>query len=319
MSRKIGFRVKYMVKIAVLGSYNQDVTMITPKIPRLKETISGAVMHLNPGGKGNNQANAAHKLGAEVLLIAKVGNDSFGDSAIQYLQSEGMTTAGILQDEYYRTGTAVILVDEQSRENMITVAPGANRQISIEEVENLRSQIESSDICIFQFENNIEAILRVMKIAHQAKNTIILNPAPMRDPFPDDVFKFVDILVVNEIEASAISNKEVNSKETAISAAKLIAEDRNLIAIVTLGDAGVVAWDGNQEYYQPSYKVELKDTTGAGDAFIGAFAVEYGTTNDIARSLQFASAAAAINISRIGASSGNPNLDEVKKFLKDRE
>ncbi len=308
-----------MVKITVLGSYNQDLTMITPKIPRLKETISGASMFLNPGGKGNNQANAAHKLGADVLLIAKVGNDPFGISAIQYFKSEGMNTNGVFQDEQHRTGTAAILVDEKTRENMIVVAPGANHQISIAEVDTLKPHIEACDICICQFENNIEAILRVMEIAHQAKNTIILNPAPMRNPFPEDVFKYIDVLVVNEIEAGTISNQQVTSKETAIEAAKLITIDRNIITIVTLGGEGSVAWDGNKEYYQPSYKVELKDTTGAGDAFIGAFSVEYGTTKNIAKALKFASAAAAINITRIGASPGNPTLEEVKKFLIDRE
>ena len=308
-----------MVKITVLGSYNQDITMITPKIPRKKETISGAVMHLNPGGKGNNQANAAHKLGADVLLIAKIGKDPFGTSAIQHFKSAGMGTNGILQDEYYRTGTAMILVDEQSRENMIVVAPGANHHISIEEVENLRIQIEASDICIFQFENNLDAILHVMQIAYQVKKTIILNPAPMRHPFPKEVFKFVNILIMNEIEAASISNQEVNSKETAIKAAKSIGKDRNLIAVITLGGMGVVAWDGSKEYYHPSYKVEVKDTTGAGDAFIGAFSVEYGKSKNLSRSLKFASATAAIKITRIGASSGNPTLEEVTNFLEERE
>jgi ribokinase len=306
-----------LVKITVLGSYNQDVTLITPKIPKPKETISGAVMYLNPGGKGNNQANAAHKLGAEVLLIAKIGKDSFGNFAIQHLQEERMDTTGILQDNLYKTGTAVILVNEKSRENMIVVAPGANHHISIDEIENIRTQIESSDICIFQFENNIDAILYAMKIAHKAKNTIILNPAPMMDPFPNEIFEFIDILIVNEIEAAAIANQHVHSKETALKAAKLITKDQDIITIVTLGGMGVIAWDGIQEFYQPAYKVKLKDTTGAGDAFIGAFAVEYGNTQDILKSLKFASAVAAINITRIGASSGNPTLYEVKKFLGD--
>ena len=308
-----------MVKITVLGSYNQDITMITPKIPRSKETITGATMYLNPGGKGNNQANAAHKLGADVLLIAKVGNDPFGKAAIQYLKLEGMDTSGILHDGLNRTGTAAILVDKQTRENMIVVAPGANHQILISEVDNLKTNIEESEICLFQFENNIEAIIRVMEIASKAENTVILNPAPMKDPFPNEIFQFVDILVMNEIEATSISNHIVESKETALIAAKLIANERNLITIVTLGAAGVVAWDGNQEYFHPSYKVEPKDTTGAGDAFIGAFAVEFGKTKDIVSSLRFASAAAAINITRIGASSANPSLEEVNLFLADKE
>ncbi|TFG21309.1 MAG: ribokinase [Promethearchaeota archaeon] len=308
-----------MVKITVLGSYNQDVTMITPKIPRPKETITGAVMHLNPGGKGNNQANAIHKLGGNVTLIAKVGKDPFGDAAISYLHSEKMDIQGIFQDEVHRTGTAVILVDEISRENMITVAPGANHHISLEELDTLRPQIEGSDVVIFQFENNIEAILHTMKIAHGAGSTIILNPAPMRNPFPQEVFKYVNILVMNEIEASMISNYEVNSRESALTAAKIITKSRNVISIVTLGEMGVIVWDGIQEYFHHSYKVQVKDTTGAGDAFIGAFAVKYASTKDIIQSIKFASAAAAINITRIGASSANPTLEEVDSFLIDND
>jgi len=307
-----------MVKICVLGSYNQDLTMITPKIPRPKETITGATMYLNPGGKGNNQANAAHKLGADVILIAKVGKDPFGESAKVYLQSEGMHTTGILQDENHRTGTATILVDEKTRENMIVVAPGANHQITLAEVDTLRQEIESSDICIFQFENNIEAILHVMEIARNAKKTVILNPAPMRHPFPKEVFEFVHILVMNEIEAAAIANKTVDSKDTAIIAAKSIAKNRDVIAIITLGGMGVVACDEKQELFHPSFEVEVKDTTGAGDAFIGAFALEYGKNKDLSQALRFASAAAAVNITRIGASSANPSLKELNSFLKEK-
>ncbi|MHA1453455.1 MAG: ribokinase [Promethearchaeota archaeon] len=308
-----------MVKITVLGSYNQDITMITPKIPRPKETISGATMYLNPGGKGNNQANAAHKLGAEVVLIAKVGKDPFGESAIKYLQAEKMNVSGILQDEKNRTGTAAILVDEQTRENLITVAPGSNHHITEDELNNLKNHIETSDICLFQFENNIDAILYAMKVAKISKNTIILNPAPIPEDFPSEVLEYVDILIMNEVEASMISKHSVTSRESALLAAKIITKSWNLISLITLGGNGVVAWDGKQEYFHHSYKVQVKDTTGAGDAFIGAFAVKYASTNDLLQSLKFASAAAAINITRIGASSGNPTLEEVLTFQRDND
>ncbi|MBN2157192.1 MAG: ribokinase [Candidatus Lokiarchaeota archaeon] len=308
-----------MVKITVLGSYNQDITMITPKIPQKGETVSKATMHLNPGGKGNNQAHAAHKLGAEVLLIAKVGKDFFGESALHYLKAEGISTIGILQDEQHRTGTATILVDEQSKDNMIVVAPGANHHILVTELDKLSSQIQASDICIFQFENNIEAILRAMEIADHGNSTIILNPAPMVHPFPQKVFNYIDILIMNEIEASLIAKQEINSKKTAMSAVKSIAKNHKIIAIITLGSKGAIAWDGKKEYYQPSYEVEVRDTTGAGDAFIGAFAVEYAKNQEVEKALQFATAAAAINITRIGASAANPNIKEVETFLKRRK
>jgi ribokinase len=307
-----------MVKITVLGSYNQDITMITPKIPRPKETISGARMFLNPGGKGNNQANAAHKLGADVLFLTKVGTDPFGDTAIAYFQSIGLSIEGVLRDRHTPTGVAVILVDEKTRENQITVAPGANHQITVDEIEKLKGHFESNAISIFQLEIPLETVLFAMKITKAGGGLVILNPAPIPEKLPEDLFVNVDILILNEIEAEAISLHPVNNIDTASKTAQIIAQEKQVIAIITMGNQGVIAHDGKTAFFHPAFKVNVKDTTGAGDAFIGGFAVKFGETRDLKSALEYASATAALNTTRIGASSANPDKQEVDAFLMEK-
>jgi len=307
-----------MVKITVLGSYNQDITMITPRFPRLKETLKGGRVFMNPGGKGSNQAHAAKMAGGDVFLIAKIGKDPFGDSAIEHFEKSGISTEGILIDNEFSTGSAIILVEEKTKDNRIIVASGANSNIAPKEIDDLFPTIGSCSVMIFQFENNLDAISHAMKRAFEVKITVCLNPAPMITPFPEKLFDYISILILNEIEAADLSGIEINNQQNAIAAGVKLLKKNVKIAIITLGEKGTIAVSKELEddfLYMPAYNVKVVDTTGAGDAFVGAFAVAYAETEDINHSLEFANACAALNITKMGAASANPTRKEIDEFI----
>ena len=204
-----------MSKITVLGSYNQDLTMFTDRFPRPKETLKNGEFFMSPGGKGANQAHAAAQLGAEVILIAKVGADAFGQVAREHFRKSGISTDCILTDPVQPTGCAMILVERESGENSIIVSSGANHAILESEIDECASIIQTSDIMLFQFENSLPIIKYTMKIARKSNCLVCLNPAPMTTPFPSDLLPLIDILILNEIEVEDLVNHSVQNIDDA--------------------------------------------------------------------------------------------------------
>lgn len=290
-------------KVCVVGSINMDLTISTKKMPMQGETVLGNEFATYPGGKGANQAVAATRLGGNVSMIGAVGKDAFGAELLEHLQTEGINVEGIEKDSEKPTGIANIILSED--DNRIIVAPGANRMVSPGIVDKHQQLIKQSDVVLLQLEIPLKTIAHTLQVAREFNVPVIVNPAPYQT-LPDAVLRNAAYFTPNEIEAEAME------------AAPLFSAIQHKL-IITQGERGVVFHDNITNHFLPSYPVEVKDTTGAGDTFNGAFASEIGAGFSVKRAVQFANAAAALSITKVGAQGGMPTRSEVEKFTSDKE
>lgn len=290
-------------RVCVVGSINMDMVTTTRKIPMQGETVMGENFKTYPGGKGANQAVAAAKLGADVTMIGAVGDDASGKSLMSHFELAKVGRDGIQVIPNVSTGVATIILSDN--DNRIIVAPGANNEVTPELVKRASDQLLNSDIIILQFEIPMETIEFTVDFASKHGIPVIINPAPYAD-MSKEILNKVTYLTPNDVELAAM--KQATS----------IDPIKNKL-IVTRGDQGVqfIGVSGDLENV-PSYNVEVKDTTGAGDTFNGALATELARTNHLERSIKFANAAAALSIQRLGAQGGMPTRAEVEQFIEER-
>lgn len=289
--------------ILVIGSSNTDMTAKTAELPRPGETVLGGVFTMGAGGKGANQAVAAQRLGGKVKFICKVGRDMFGDNAIAQYEKEGMDTSGILRSDL-PSGVALIYVDSHA-ENCIVVASGANGDLTEEDIEKSRPDFESCDILLLQLESPIPSVLKAAKIAHQAGKTVVLNPAPAC-PLPEELFRSIDLFIPNETELSTFSGMPVTSQEEAEAAARAMQAKGVGKLIVTMGSKGALICEGGPSVFVPAHKVKAVDTTAAGDTFCGALCVAISEGKSLKEAAQFACAASALTVQKMGAQNSIP-------------
>lgn len=295
-------------KILVIGSSNTDMTTKTRKLPLPGETVLGGIFTMGAGGKGANQAVAAQRLGGEVQFICKVGKDMFGDNSIAQYNKEGLDTSGILRSEL-PSGVALIYVDENA-ENCIVVASGANGDLSEADIELSRKAIEGCGILLLQLETPVPSVLKAAKIAHEAGAFVVLNPAPAC-PLPEELFRYLDLFIPNETELATFSGMPVGSKEEAEKAAAAMKAKGVGKIIVTMGSKGaLICGDGPAEFV-PAHKVKAVDTTAAGDTFCGALCVAISEGKGLKEATEFATAASAITVQKIGAQNSIPYRKEV--------
>jgi ribokinase len=311
-----------MGKIAVVGSINMDVVNRVDRHPLPGETVSGLETAYIPGGKGANQAVAAARAGAQVLMIGAVGQDPFGGPLVEALGKAGVDTAGVLEKEG-TSGMAFITVDAHG-ENNIILSSGANGRLSVEDMEAGLIGAAAGDVgvgldgVLLQNEIPWETTSAAVRRARALGATVYLNPAPARK-VEDEVLALVDVLVVNETEAAAISGMKVDSRENAEAAAEWLLGRGVREVIVTLGAAGVVyASKEGERVSVPAFRVEAVDTTAAGDTFIGAYAAARNRGDSVQEALRWANAAAAIAVTRPGAQSSIPYADEVYRWLENK-
>lgn len=304
-------------KITVMGSFVVDLTSKTPHLPIPGETVKGTFFKMGPGGKGSNQAVAASRVGVEVNMITKLGQDEFGDMAWKNFIKEGICTDYIYKDKKHTTGTALIMVDENTSENMILVVPGACQHITKEEVRRAKDKIIESDILLTQLETNIEAIDEVIHIAHEANVLTILNPAPVQT-LDDNLLKKIDIITPNEVEASILTGIQIKDIEDVKRAVDVFKQKGVKNVIITLGKKGVYVSTQDNEELIPSYLVEVVDTTGAGDAFNGGLAYALANGQNIWEAAAFGNAVAALAVTKFGTAPAMPYKDEVEKFMNQR-
>ena len=289
--------------ILVIGSSNTDMTAKTAELPRPGETVLGGVFTMGAGGKGANQAVAAQRLGGKVKFICKVGRDMFGDNAIAQYEKEGMDTSGILRSDL-PSGVALIYVDSHA-ENCIVVASGANGDLTEEDIEKSRPDLESCDILLLQLESPIPSVLKAAKIAHQAGKTVVLNPAPAC-PLPEELFQSIDLFIPNETELSTFSGMPVTSQDEAEAAARAMQAKGVGKLIVTMGSKGALICEGGPSVFVPAHKVKAVDTTAAGDTFCGALCVAISEGKSLKEAAQFACAASALTVQKMGAQNSIP-------------
>lgn len=284
-----------MTKIVVLGSFNMDLITYVQRIPKIGETVTDGEFHTLPGGKGSNQAVGAARLGADVTFIACVGDDQFAQSAFDLWQAENITTDFVRREKNSATGTASILVDAQG-ENIIAVAPGANRQLTKADIDKAENAIAQADIILAQLEIPLNIIEYAFQIAKKHHVRTLLNPAPVRDGL-EFVISLADVLTPNEGEANALGQ---------------LPDDK--IVVTTLGSKGAKWSTGFKQGIVPAIEVEAVDTVGGGDAFNAGLAVALSEGETLDAAVQFANTVAAIAVTRKGAAASMPTRKEVEKF-----
>jgi len=300
-------------KITVLGSYNTDITLNVPHLPADGETVFGTQMKYNPGGKGSNQAVAAHRAGADVTFIAKVGCDGMEKVGFELYEKVGLPTDNIIKDGNVSTGVAAIEVDNVTAQNRIIVIPGANMRITADEVREREELIANSDILLLQLETSREAIIEAVKTAKAHNVKVVLNPAPFSDVV-FDIIKDVDIITPNETEADMIAPGHDGNFQWAASDIIGMGCDN---VIVTVGKQGSYYKGVLGEFIVPAKPVKAVDTTGAGDAYNGALCTALAEGKKMIDAMKFASAFASLSVTRPGAASSMPSREETEEFMKE--
>lgn len=302
------------MKICVIGSLNMDLVVNVDDMPKKGQTIIGGNFRQIPGGKGGNQAVAASRLGGDVFMIGKVGNDGFGESLVKQLKIDNINT-DYIQVEDCSSGVALITVDKNA-ENSIVVSPGANFKLTKENIDKSIDAIKQSNTVVLQLETPIDTISYALKVSKELGKFTILNPAPAV-LLDDEIIKNVDLLTPNETELEILSGIKINNEEDIKKAANIMMDKGVKQLIVTLGSKGCLYLDKNTMTFKKSYKVDAIDTTAAGDTFTGALCVALSQNKSIDDAMDFASKAAAISVTRVGAQTAIPNLYDIENIVLD--
>ena len=309
-------------KILVAGSLNMDQIVRVPRIPALGETLLGAgSLKLVPGGKGANQAVAMARLGAPVAMAGRVGNDPFGERLLSSLRSDNVDTGLIVVDQEEASGVAFIFLAPDGN-NAIVVAAGANMRVGQDSVQSstIFEAIAQAQALVLQLEIPLETVILFIAAAHNGGVPVVLNLAPGQ-PLSKEVLRQLEVLIVNETEASLLSGQRVDSLEDAHIVATVLHEQGIPKVVITLGSQGALLAisDGSGKtriIYQSAPVVQVIDTTAAGDCFVGALTVALTEGQSPEDALRFAVYASALKVTKFGAQSGLPTRAEVDAFLQ---
>jgi ribokinase len=300
-----------MERIVVVGSANTDMIVQSDHLPQPGETVLGGQFMIAAGGKGANQAVAAARLGAQVTFVARLGTDSLGDQALAGYEAEGIDCTFIARDTQLPSGVALIFVDGAG-ENMIAVASGANSALAPTDVARAEATLRAADVVVAQLEIPLETVAVALDLARRHGVQIILNPAPAQ-PLPDTMLRGA-ILTPNEVEVARLVGIEDIPDQPEEAARPLLARGARAV-VVTLGKAGVLVVTHERVERVPGFAVQAVDTTAAGDAFNGGLAVALSRGESLAAAVGYASAAAALSVTRLGAQPSLPTQAEVAAFL----
>jgi ribokinase len=300
-------------KILVIGSSNTDMIIKLDRIPQPGETILGGEFATAAGGKGANQAVAAARAGGDVTLVARVGQDMFGEKALAGFIQAGIHVQYVTRDPAAPSGVALIFVAKDG-ENSIAVAGGANGRLSPAEVNKAKGAIAGASAVLMQLETPVATVQAAAELAARAEVPVILNPAPAR-VLPDQLLKLVSILTPNETEAALLTGISVTDEATAARAAAELRARGVETVILTLGARGAFVATASTEELVSGFRVKAVDSTAAGDVFNGALAVALGEGRPLLEAVRFANAAAAISVTRLGAQPSAPERKEIESFL----
>jgi ribokinase len=299
--------------ILVVGSSNTDMVAKADRLPAPGETVLGGAFLMAAGGKGANQAVAAARLGADVVFVAKVGDDIFGKQAVESFNREGIDTSCMVTDAANPSGVALITVDAHG-ENCIVVASGANANLVRVDLFAAEEKIKNASLVLMQLEIPLETVEYVAQLASGYGVPVILNPAPAC-ALPEELMRKVAILTPNQKEAEMLSGVAIIDKASAERAAEALAARSVNTVIITLGAEGALLFDAGKFEWVPAPVVPAVDTTAAGDVFCGALAVALSESRLVKDAVVFACAAAALSVTKMGAQTSAPFRGEVDKFL----
>ena len=300
-------------KIVVIGSSNVDLIMKMDHLPEKGETVTDAVFMQVYGGKGANQAVAAARAGGNVAFVSCVGKDAYTPQMVQNYKDDGIDTSFIFEEDGVASGHALIMIGSDG-DNCISVAPEANYKLTPSKIDEAEAVFEDTSIIVMQYEIPAETIKHVIDLANEKNIPVLWNCAPAR-AFDFSYIPKINILVLNEVEAGFLAEMPVENKNDAEKAAGLLVQKGVEKVIITLGSKGAFVVTKDNKVSVPAFQVKAVDTTAAGDTFCGAFAVALVEGKSLKESLQFASAAAAISVTRMGAQPSVPKRREIDDFL----
>lgn len=304
-------------KIAVVGSNMVDLVTYTDRMPVLGETVEAPLFEMGSGGKGANQATAAARLGADVMMVTKVGDDIFGENNIRNMKESGIDTRHVTVAKGKSNGVAPIFVDK-SGENSILIVKGANADLLPAVVDGAADDLKACDLILMQLEVPLETVYHTIEFAAQNGVETILNPAPATTELDLERISKVTFLVPNETELALLSNMPTDTDEEIIQAARFLIAKGIRTVIVTLGSRGARLITASEVVNIAPVKVTPKDTTGAGDAFIGSFAKFYTETGDLTAALNRAALYAADSITRTGTQKAYATAQEFAAFCENQ-
>ena len=303
-------------RICVIGSINMDLVTVTPRFPLPGETIEGISFNTFPGGKGANQAVASARLGADVTMVGRLGNDVFQAQYREVFDRAGIRTDGVRSEADVSTGLAIIEVDA-SGENHIIIIPGANGRMTEQAIDLHRDLLASCDIFLLQLEIPLGTVVAAAKLLHSLGKTVILDPAPARQ-LPDGMYHYIDIITPNQSEARILTGIEVTDEATALRAGADLCSRGVKCVIIKAGAHGAYLVEGASIRRVPGFEVSVVDTTAAGDSFNGglAFALSAASGQEqMYDAVRFANAVGALSTTAKGAQTAMPDLATVNAFL----
>lgn len=302
-------------KICVIGACNIDLVSFVPRLPTMGETLHGDRFYMGFGGKGANQAVMAAKLGGDVSMISKVGQDIFGEDILSNFKSCGIDVQHVHTTDQASSGVAPIAVDTEGQ-NSIIIVTGANDLLTAEEIEATRPTIASATVLVCQLEIPVEISLAALRIAREEGVTTIFNPAPARPEIPADFYRLSDIFCPNETETELLTGMSVETLEDAEKAARECINRGAATVILTLGERGSLVVTEDHSEHIPVAAVKAVDTTGAGDAFVGSLAFLLASGKPMADAIQYANKIAAISVQSSGAQNSFPEAKNLPKDLQ---
>ena len=297
------------MKVCVVGAANIDLISYVPRLPRVGETLHGTQFRMGYGGKGANQAVMAARLGAEVTMVCKLGRDVFGEGTLENFRAHGVDTTHVTFTEDAFSGVAPIAVDPEGR-NAIIIVTGANDLLSLDDLKRARPAIAAAEVVVCQLELPVETTLSALRIAREEGVRTIFNPAPARDDLPDELFRLSDVICPNEPETELLTGMPAGEG----AARELLARGAGAVAL-TLGKHGCLLVEGDSVTEVPVEPVRAVDTTGAGDAFVGALATFLAAGRSPVDAAERSNAVAALSVQGRGTQTSFPSADDLPAAL----
>ena len=297
------------MRLCVVGAANIDVISYVPRLPRIGETLHGTSFQMGYGGKGANQAVMAARLGAEVAMVCKLGRDVFGEGTYGNFRAAGVDTTHVSFTEDAFSGVALIAVDADGR-NSIIIVTGANDLLSPDDLERARPAIAAGDAVVCQLELPVETNLTALRIARELGARTIVNPAPAREGLPEELYRLSDVLCPNEPETELLTGMPAGDE----AARELLRRGAGAV-VLTLGQRGCLVVEGDAAVDVPVEPVRAVDTTGAGDAFVGALAAFVAAGRPLVAAAERANAIAALSVQRRGTQTSFPSGGELSLAL----
>jgi ribokinase len=301
-------------RIAILGIFVADLAFRAKRLPVMGETLMGQGFAMGPGGKGSNQSVAAARAGGQVSFITRIGRDSFGDIALKTWSADGIDTSQVAFSDTAPTGAAFIFVSSETGDNAIIVETGASSTITPDYVSASEETIKNANVFITQLETSVAAGKRGLELARKHGVITVFNPAPAAKIDPS-IYALCDYVTPNETEVEEITGIAVHSIDDARRAGDAVLKLGTKTALITLGAQGVLLHNKDQSVHVPTYKVKVVETTGAGDAFNGAFAVAIGEGKSPVDAARFGCATAALSVTKPGTAPSMPTRVEIDAML----